>query len=69
MKRSSSRKSKKKSQKALPAGPSKEEYCEAQRIVTMFPTPKIKAQILKDDDIGRINTKAVELIGMYCSQN
>lgn len=27
-----------------------------------FPTSKIKAQLLRDDDVGRVSTKAVELI-------
>mmetsp|Transcript_27155 Transcript_27155/g.59406 ORF Transcript_27155/g.59406 Transcript_27155/m.59406 type:complete len:279 (+) Transcript_27155:447-1283(+) len=32
-------------------------------LASVFPTSKVKAQILRDDGVGRVSTKAIQLIG------
>ncbi len=37
----------------------------ANDFMSAFPNSKIKAQILRDEEVGRISSKAVELIGGF----
>ena len=34
----------------------------------VFPHSKIKSQILRDEEVGRLSSKAVELIGMLLEE-